>query len=362
MKTIFLCILALFAMHIPIQSQTTDEFKRKENILHPPPIVNFYITGLCYGDTTHLISKTDMGDIYWAITNDKGDTLYSIKSVDTKYFFKKKGIYNICQTADNGHLSTLIRTVVVDTVTHADFYFRPCINEFNNLSTCSDQFVWLMPDQSVSTDAFPAYQFKTGGSFPVKLIAKKGNKANTVTKTIAVPTDSVGIPDATFTYTRHGTSNVFDLKAVDSLEPRYSWSFSDLTFDDTSGYKVTHAFDMSKYDAPMSLRVANGCGFRIYEADPFAIVGVEEYSLMNNTTVFPNPATDELTIAISALPSSQQLIIKLMDIQGKTLKESRSLSSGIFYEKWNVSAFAPGIYFLEIIANEQLIAKKIVIH
>lgn len=362
MKTIFLCLVALLTIYVPMQSQTTDGYKTGESTLHPPPVVNFYITGLCYGDTTHFISKTDIGEIYWAITNDKGDTLYSVKSVDTKYYFKKKGMYNICQTADNGHLATLIRTVVVDTITHADFYFRPCINEFNNLSTCADQFVWLMPDNSTTTNAFPAYQFKTGGSFPVKLTAKKGNKANTVTKMIAVPTDSLGIPDATFTFKRHGTSNVFDLKAVDSLEPNYSWTFSDLTFDDTSGYKVTHAFNMSKYEAPMNLRVSNGCGFRIYEADPFAIVGVDEYSLTENTYVFPNPATEELTISISGLHASEQLALKLTDMQGKLIKESESQASVSFNAKWDVSTLAKGIYFLELITGDQVVNKKIVIH
>lgn len=361
MKKISLYLGILFAISIHVQAQTTDEYHREEGILHPPPVVNFYITGLCYGDTTHFISKTDIGEIYWAITNDKGDTLYSVKSVDTKYYFKKKGIYNICQTADNGHLATKIRTVVVDTITHADFYFRPCINEFNNLSTCSDQFVWLMPDNSTTTDAFPAYQFKTGGNAPVKLIAKKGNKANTVTKVISVPTDSLGIPDATFTFKRQGTSNVFDFKAVDSLEPHYSWTFGDLTFDDVSGYKVTHTFNTSKYEAPMNLRVSNGCGFKIYEADPFAVVGIETYSLMENIRVFPNPATEELTIAITDLPIAQWVSIRLTDIHGKIFKEYESALSGSFNTKWDISTFAKGIYFLEIISNDQLINKKIMV-
>jgi PKD repeat protein len=362
MKRNILYTLLLLMVQLTTTAQETEPFRnQKAQQLHPPPVVNFYITGLCYGDTTRLISKTDIGEIYWAITNDKGDTLYSSKGERAQYYFRKKGIYNVCQTADNGHLATKIRTVVVDTVTHADFYFRPCFNEFNNTSTCSDQFVWLLPDNTTVTDTFPAYTFNQAGSFPVKLIAKKGNKANTVTKMISVPTDSLGIPDATFTFRRHGSSNVFDFKATDSLEKHYSWNFGDRIFDDTSGYKVTHSFDMEKYEPPVSLRVSNGCGFRIYELDPFAITGMETFSLIRNANIFPNPVNEELTISISDLPSSEKLVMKLMDVNGSVLKENASAASGSFSLTWNVSAFAKGIYFLQIIAKDQVMNKKVVV-
>lgn len=361
MKKICLFIGIMFSFQITLRSQVTDEFKKEQGLLHPPPVVNFYITGLCYGDTTRLVSKTDLGEIYWAITNDKGDTLYSFHGETTSYYFKKKGVYNICQTADNGHLATKIRTVLVDTIIQADFEYRPCFNEFNNQSYCSDQYVWLMPDHSVSTDTFPAFQFKQPGTYPVKLTAKKGNKAHTIVKMISIVPDSIGIPDATFTFKRHGSSNVFDFKAVDSLQRNYSWSFGDRTFDDTSGYKVTHTFDMDKYSPPMSLRVGNSCGFQFYELDPFKITGVEMYSLDQHTSVYPNPAKEELNISISDLPSSDELTLKLMDLKGAVLLENHQHTSGMIAVKWNTSSLARGIYVLQIIDRDQFINRKIVI-
>jgi hypothetical protein len=359
-RGLYLAILFLIGGNV--RSQTTDSFHASEKLLHPPPVVNFYITGLCYGDTTHFISKTDMGEIYWAVTNDKGDTLYRVKSVNATYFFKKKGVYNVCQTADNGHLATKIRTVMVDTVTHAEFYFRPCINEFNNLSTCSDQFVWEMPDNSILTDAFPSYQFKQPGSLPIKLTAKRGNKANTNTKMITVTSDSIGIPDATFTFKRHGTSNVFDFKAVDSLGKYYSWSFGDLTFDDTSGYKVTHAFDMEKYFPPVSLRVANGCGFRIYEVDPFDVAGIDAYSLSDHISVYPNPVKENVAISISGVSPSKKLVLRLMDVRGIVIEENQVISSGdVVSIQWNTAALPPGLYFVQIRYHEQYVNRKLTI-
>jgi hypothetical protein len=56
------------------------------------------------------------------------------------YYFKKRGFYSVCLTADNGHLATKTRIIRVDTITEADFKYRNCFNEFENLSTCADQF------------------------------------------------------------------------------------------------------------------------------------------------------------------------------------------------------------------------------
>ena len=366
MKKIFstgiLMLFTVFAF-VKANAQSTDEYKLNEKALHPPPVPNFYISGLCYGDTTFFFNKTDLGEIYWAITNDKGDTLFSEKNENIKYFFKKKGIYNICLTADNGHIATKIRTVLVDTITHADFYFRTCINEFDNQATCADQFIWTFPDNVTSTTTFPTYQFKKGGSFPVQLIAKKGSKANTITKIITVTSDSLGIPDATFTFKRHGTSNTFDLKAVDSLANQYNWTFGDRQFDDTSGYKVTHTFDMDKYDGPVSLRVANGCSFTFYEVDPFDVTGItDNYFLERNASVYPNPVNDAVNIVIENLKVSKVITIRLIDMNGAVVLENRAITMGTSYAlQWNVTSFSKCIYLIQILTDGELLNKKIAV-
>lgn len=346
-----------------LSAQSAVKRKENEKTLHPPPIVNFYITGLCYGDTTYFISKTNIGDISWAITNDKGDTLYLANTENAKYYFKKKGYYNICQTADNGHIAFKIRTVLVDTITNVGFYYRKCINEFDNTSTCADQFVWTFPNNTTSTDTFPTYQFKNTGKFPVKLVVKKGNKTKTLTQMISLPPDSVGIPEATFTFKRHGNLNIFDFKAVDSLADNYNWSFGDIQFDDTSGYKVTHTFDMKKYNGLVSLRVQNGCGFTSYETDPFTVTGIfDEYFLIRNVSIYPNPASDEVNIAINNLPHPKTVVIKLIDIKGSVLQEEKFVNAtASFNTKFNTSSLSKGMYLIQLTIDDQLLNKKIIV-
>jgi hypothetical protein len=348
---------------LQVQAQATDEYKPIERLLHPPPVPDFYISGLCYGDTTYFTNKTDIGITSWVITNDKGDTLYTTAATNMTYFFKKKGVYNICLQADNGHLATKVQTVLVDTITHADFIYRRCINEFNNQSTCADQFVWIFPDSSTTTNAFASYQFASGGTFPVKLIAKKGSKLTAVTKMVSIPADSIGIPTATFTWKRHGTANTFDLIADDSVATNYSWTFGDRQFDDTSGYKTTHTFDMDKYDGMVGLRVSTSCGFSLFESDPFSTTGIDEdYFFKRNVMIYPNPATDELNIVVNNKMYLKEVVVKLIDANGAVLQENKlTATPASSHLKINISSIAKGIYVVQIWMGDQLLNKKIVI-
>jgi hypothetical protein len=363
-KYVFLLLLPfIFSFSLSLKAQSQNGENTHEQLLHPPPIPDFYMLGLCFGDTTHFYNKTNTGTIVWSILNDKGDTIYTATKDTIAYYFKKRGAYDVCIKADNGHIANLVRTVMVDTIVKADFAYRPCINEFNNLSTCSDHFIWVLPGNVTSTDAFPIYQFKKGGPNTVKLTASKGSRSNSITKVINMAWDSLGIPDSTFTFKRHGTSYTFDFKAVDTLQLYYSWSFGDRTFDDTSGYKVTHTIDFSKYNGHVQLRVASACGFSICEIDPFVVTGIpDELFLQRNTVVYPNPARDELNFSINNLPSGKMMSIKLMDAKGTLLKETQTISTSKLYsQKYNTTELAKGIYLLQIVVGEQLLNKKIII-
>jgi hypothetical protein len=358
---LLLLLFSVFSASLKAQSKSGENIN--EQLMHPPPIPNFYMMGLCFGDTTHFYNRTNNGFIIWSILNDKGDTLYTSTKDTIAYYFKKRGAYDVCITADNGHIANLVRTVMVDTIVKANFVYRPCINEFNNLSTCSDHFIWMLPDNVTSTTAFPTYQFKKGGPNTVKLIASKGNKSNAITKIINMAWDSLGAPDSTFTFKRHGTSYTFDFKATDTMQRFYSWTFGDQTFDDTSGYKVTHTINFAKYNGAVGLRVASACSFTIWETNPFLTTEIpDENFLQRNTIVFPNPATNQLNLSIDNLPMGKMMIIKFMDAKGTLLKETQTIcSTNLYNQKFNTAEFAKGIYLLQVIVGEQLLNKKIII-
>jgi PKD repeat protein len=334
-----------------------------EQLMHPPPVPYFLITGLCYGDTTHFFNRTTGSTkVFWSILNDKGDTLTQTHDQDMSYYFRKRGYYSICLTADNGHLATKTRIVRVDSITEADFAYRNCFNEFENMSTCADQYVWVFPDGTTSTDTLPRYAFKAPGKFPVKLTAIKSTKKQTLNKFIFIGGDSLGQPDPTFTF-KHIDSTLFEFKAVDSLEHNYTWYFGDDAYDDTSGYKTRHVIDLEKYNGSVELFLTNLCGFASSELNPFAITGIKECDALTlNASVYPNPASDELTLSIADLPPGKTMLVKFIDAKGVTITETRSVTSTKNYQlKFATGSFPKGIYFIQIILEDQLLNKKIVL-
>jgi hypothetical protein len=366
-KLTFFILLSIFVVSIRLPSQTIATAYppiTSKKTVHPPPVPYFVIRGLCFGDTTHFINKTTSSLIFseWNILNDKGDTLCHSKDKDLRYYFKKRGIYSICLTADNGHIATKIRRVIVDTLTKAAFSFRSCYDEFDNQSTCSDQFVWILPDKSTSTAIDPAYVFSTPGKYAVTLISKKGNRVDTLHKQITIKGDSVGIPTATFTCKRLSADSTFEFTAIDSQADIYSWYFGDGLGDDTSGYKVIHKIN-STYSPPANLFITNGCGVAVDLLDPFTATDItEENDASFSLTIFPNPVVDELTVSLNKLALGKYISISLMDANGVLIQQSAFLNATETINlKYDMHILSNGIYLLRVKAGEEAVNRKFIV-
>lgn len=359
---IFLFLIFLSGSRAVSQPVMDDPFVKRNQVLHPPPVPYFFITGLCFGDSTRFINKTQNAiSTEWAITNDKGDTIYKSKDEHVAYYFKKRGYYVISLIAYNGHYATKSRLVHVDTVTKANCSFHYCYDEFDNLSACSDQFIWIMPDKTVSTDMFPSYTFTSPGNYPVTLIAKKGNKTDTLQKSIHVRGDSVGLPNAAFTSKLLDTSSTFLFTAIDTLAISYNWYFGD-NQGDTSGYRVIHTIDKSAYKPPVNLIVTNGCGLAIDILDPFEATGIIETEPQLRLTIYPNPVQNELNILMDEALIAKSAQLQITDVAGAVLVESTWSDPGKQQRiSYDVSAWNSGVYFFYIKTAHQLLRKKFVI-
>lgn len=296
----------------------------------------------------------------WAIMNDKGDTIYKSKTTDAVYYFKKRGYYSVGLTAYNGHNATKVRIIHVDTVVKSDCSFRYCYDVFDNQSACSDQFIWVLPDHSISTDRFPSYTFAAPGNYQVQLIAKKGNKADTLQKTIHVRGDSVGVPNASFTSKLIDPPSTFLFKANDSLANSYSWYFGDNLGDDTSGYKVIHHIDKDAYKPPVNLFVTNGCGTAVDMIDPFSVNGLpDEENTEQAIILYPNPVENELKVIVTDARIKGPVLVQLMDIKGTVLREEELLKTTARIDlSYDIHSWNNGMYILQVKTQQQIIRKK----
>lgn len=88
-----------------------------------------------------------------------------------------------------------------------------------------------------------------------------------------------------------------------------------------------------------------------------ATAGVEDQALENQLSIYPNPATSEITIA---LPKSMNAEIRIFDITGKLLlyKANSLIDKN---HTVDVSTLSSGIYFVRLNTPEGMAAKKLVI-
>lgn len=96
----------------------------------------------------------------------------------------------------------------------------------------------------------------------------------------------------------------------------------------------------------------------VWKLDSSASSGIENISSINKNEIslYPNPVNDEINISISKNNPSKISSIKIMDLTGKLVKEEISITNKI-----DISALTKGIYFLNILFDDQtLVAKKII--
>lgn len=76
-------------------------------------------------------------------------------------------------------------------------------------------------------------------------------------------------------------------------------------------------------------------------------------------SVFPNPANDQFTIAMTAQKQTN-LIVSIIDITGKTMYEqTKTLSSGVNNVFINTTEFQTGMYFVRLTSNGQSLTQKL---
>ncbi len=87
------------------------------------------------------------------------------------------------------------------------------------------------------------------------------------------------------------------------------------------------------------------------------IQGINEKFNQNNINIYPNPATNTLSLNLSQLQKLQNITVSIYDIQGKQLlfKNITEKQSEI-----DISAFAKGIYIIKVQSDKEILQSKFV--
>jgi hypothetical protein len=89
--------------------------------------------------------------------------------------------------------------------------------------------------------------------------------------------------------------------------------------------------------------------------------GIQQNKLNGNISIYPNPATGLLNVAVKN--QARQLNLVLTDVNGREVYNEtvQNTQPGLIL-KMDVSGFARGVYFIKLISDDQLYTEKVVIH
>ncbi|HXB38940.1 MAG TPA: PKD domain-containing protein [Bacteroidia bacterium] len=312
--------------------------------LHLPPQSEFSWTNACYKDTTHFINETLRGNYYWwTIFNMSMDTLYKSTNTNINFLFALPGTYYVTLEAHNGHVSLITDTIVIDSITKADFLFMHCSNHFVNHSTCASSFKWNFGDGTTSTSELPVHQYADTGHYTVSLIASNGINSDTTVKQIFV--DLTHFPTADFTY-RQSHDTVF-FHAVDTDKGLlYSWVFGNYKYgtrrDTFTVYPDTGGIFI------VTLLAYDHC-FHAGHTDTIRIKSGIPYNFSNSSLLaLPNPAVvnSDLNLLYNSAGANNATLHMYNTLGQTVLENDYSFHVGLNQFKVPINNLAEGIYYL----------------
>ena len=93
----------------------------------------------------------------------------------------------------------------------------------------------------------------------------------------------------------------------------------------------------------------------------YALAAVEDYNGLEDLTIYPNPASDFVTIDFS-VPQAMELNVQLTDLTGKVLKHSRyGADQGANQLRFDLPGVAKGLYLLEINTPDGKSVRKVTV-
>ena len=87
-------------------------------------------------------------------------------------------------------------------------------------------------------------------------------------------------------------------------------------------------------------------------------VSVSDVTEASDITISPNPATDQVKVAVNLSDASANTIVRVYDLNGRLVAEE-TLEAGSFTTTMDVSSLETGLYVVEVTAGEVKSTKKL---
>jgi hypothetical protein len=160
---------------------------------------------------------------------------------------------------------------------------------------------------------------------------------------------------------------IMDGEVVDSLDFQTNSAFIHRSIDVTQWIKegsyslpITFSLNSSTSKTKAGVIIARPY-LRVLFKD--VTVGINDRMIKHNEfNLFPNPTNSEINLNFTIAERSKMLFT-IYDSQGRIMMNSKEIEydNGIYTEKFNVLNYHSGVYFLQILKNEQRIIKTFIV-
>ena len=147
----------------------------------------------------------------------------------------------------------------------------------------------------------------------------------------------------------------YELYATDGSEINYYYNDGGMT-QKIGGHNYTGATLLTS--DVFTIHVDDGPAYDNTEAPEIP----EALNISDEPTVklYPNPTTDKVNVRIEGM--SGNAVVKITTLTGKTVaQKSINIASKSVVEHFDVSEFTPGVYVLQIVSDDAVISRKLVI-
>ena len=305
-----------------------------------PVITASSATSFCTGGSVDLSSSAATGNT-WS-TNATTQTITATTS----------GTYTVTVTDNNGCSASSVATTV--NVSNAP---SPTVSS-SATQACSGETVTL------TSSTADSYSWSTGATTQSIQVTATGTV--TVTTTNADACAGVGAsapvtvtftqtPSAQGAFTTNG--NIVTFTNTSTGATAYSWDFGDFT--NSSAAAPVHAF-ASNGSYSVVLTAINGNCTDTTVLTVAITVSVEELIGLGNINVYPNPASESITVSFDN-QLGNSIEISLIDALGRSIVSETVQSLGLNEFGLNLSSISNGMYTLQLTSNNNIVTRKVIV-